>query len=386
MEPVDVAILGGGIAGLSAAWWLGELGGARPPRVVLLEREPELARQSSARSAALLRTASDDAVLEAFALESARLVRELEAGLGAPLVERRGLVLLGRGARAPAEGWERRVARQPHARPFAPEELARRAPHVVHAGEEAWLFPDEGCLDVARLVGALARGAAERGVELRTRSGAHALERTAEGFVAHVAGGARVAARQVVVAAGGWSADLGRLAGARVALRPTRRHLFVTLPVPGIDPAAPVVWNERTGFYSRPEAGGLLACACDTLDADPAEHGVEPRVEAAWRAKCADNLRGLPTLALARAWSGTRTFARDERFVVGPDPDAPGLHWCAGLGGHGMTAGFAAGRLAAEQVLGRATDARFAAAFAPERLLSRARPPGSAAGSGATGG
>jgi glycine/D-amino acid oxidase-like deaminating enzyme len=41
-------------------------------------------------------------------------------------------------------------------------------------------------------------------------------------------------------------------------------------------------------------------------------------------------------------WSGLRTFAEDRQPVLGADPRVPGLHWCAGLGGHGMTIGLGA--------------------------------------------
>ena len=55
--------------------------------------------------------------------------------------------------------------------------------------------------------------------------------------------GATLEAETTVLAAGGWAGRLGVAAGARVALRPTRRHLLVTASDPEVDRTWPVVWN-----------------------------------------------------------------------------------------------------------------------------------------------
>jgi glycine/D-amino acid oxidase-like deaminating enzyme len=67
-----------------------------------------------------------------------------------------------------------------------------------------------------------------------------------------------------------------------------------------------------------------------------------------------------------------RTFSKDHRFVIGPDSRLSGLHWAAGLGGHGITTGPAVGRLAAEWLVTGASSREFADAFTPERLLEAA--------------
>ena len=49
---------------------------------------------------------------------------------------------------------------------------------------------------------------------------------------------------------------------------------------------------------------------------------------------------------------GAGMLTPDDRFVVGPDPGLEGFFWVAGLGGHGMSAGLAAGRVAADLIVG----------------------------------
>jgi hypothetical protein len=66
-----------------------------------------------------------------------------------------------------------------------------------------------------------------------------------------------------------------------------------------------------------------------------------------------------------------RTMTSDGRFAIGPDPDVRGLHWAAGLGGHGMLCAAVVGEIAAARLLDEESvvDAA-AAACDPARLAS----------------
>ena len=118
-----------------------------------------------------------------------------------------------------------------------------------------------------------------------------------------------------------------------------------------IEDDRPTVWSEGTGFYHRPELGGLLVCICDEDDVDPDRLEVDPDIEEAMLAAARRELDGMEDVALARIWSGIRTHAHGGHFQLGPDPLVAGLYWVAGLGGHGMTCGIELGRRAAEALL-----------------------------------
>ena len=99
----------------------------------------------------------------------------------------------------------------------------------------------------------------------------------------------------------------------------------------------------------------MLTSPCDATPHDPRE----PQLDSAAAELLFDKLRrAFPSLVDANvvsSWACLRTFARDERFVIGPDPEVNGLIWVAGLGGHGMTTSPAVGRLGAAAVLGDET-------------------------------
>jgi D-arginine dehydrogenase len=343
-----ILILGGGVAGLSTAWWLARQG-ARD--VVLVERERALATHSSRKNAAILRTATDDPEIEALALRGAEFLRDPPEGFSErPLADRCGVLIAVAESGAELPAWERRAYDDGRARAIDP---ATVAPGFAVPGMRCAWFAGEGRIEIDALLEGFERGARRAGVRFEVGAGPSELLVASDAVVgARLADGREIRAGKTMIAAGGWAARLATAAGSRVELRPTRRHLVVTASDPRIDPRGPVVWVESDAFYARPEAGGLLLCACDEVDADPDFTGVVPAERESALAKGARWLPGLLPAPVARAWSGIRTLTRDGRFVIGADRDVRGLFWAAGLGGHGMVCGPAVGEIAAEALLG----------------------------------
>lgn len=365
--PASTLIVGGGIAGLATAWWLGRAGAGS---VRLLERDSQLAGRSSALNAAILRTLDPDPEVTALSERSARFLRTPPEGFCEhPLVDACGLILTadaGPASEALA-GWIAHCDPRSEVERLDAADLRALAPHYDAREQSAWRFPHEGRLDVAHLCDAFARGARRAGVELRTGADGEVRRLLSDrGRVRGVelADGRRLEAERVVLAAGGWAGNLGARAGSRLALHATRRHLLVTEPDAALDPRWPVVWRHGEDFYCRPESGGMLLCACDQSDvADPDALQRDPEVLELFAAKTADNLPTLADAGAAHWWCGLRTFTPTGRFAIGDDPEVAGLFWVAGLGGHGMSAGAEAGRLAAALLCGE--DPPEARAFRP---------------------
>jgi len=329
-----VVVVGGGIAGLATARALA----VRGREVVLFEREALPGTASTGRNAAIFRLAVAEPVNVRLALRT----REI----GAELVT--GGVVTGCGGLYPCldDAVRRSIlgaARCAGVREARPGEL----PPFVRPGP-AIASPQDGVIDTGALVQALARDAVRHGAVIRLRTSVDSLDVQAGRVTGVVAGGERVPAETVVDATGAWSPGLPGAEGIDVGVRPARRHLMV-LDTPEAARVRGILWDLVAGFYVRPESGGVLASPCDETAMDAAD--VEVPVSSEAPALLFDKLARLaPALADAsvrRCWAGLRPLTPDHRFVVGPDPVLEGLFRAGGFGGHGMSAGAAAGEVAA---------------------------------------
>lgn len=375
MSRPDVVVIGGGIAGLATTWRLA-VSGARP---VLLEREPLLAAHASGRNAAIFRQIDGDLPGAQLAQRTRQLLPELG---GSPLLDVTGAVYVGDEARLAALAEAAREAGVTAER-FDAAELRRRVP-ALEGGEviAGILFPGDGVLDLHALMSALTSAATSRGAEIRTRAGVRGLkvrDGKLEGVVLET--GEELLVPRVVMAAGAWTAELGRAAGLPLPIVPRRRHLAMLVSEGAVvepgRPRGPVVWRLDEPVYFRPETGGVLASPCDEEVWAP---GIPPTAPEAM-VQLADRLSRLaPELALysvRSAWACLRSFAPDGGLVAGVDPRLEGLTWVAGLGGRGMSSGLGLGEVAAAAVLGQ--PHALAHALSPARLLFPA-PSGSGSG------
>jgi D-arginine dehydrogenase len=365
----DVIIVGGGVAGLSAARALAE----KKLRVLLLEREPQLATQASGNNAAIFRPFEHEA---ASALLPRRSRQLLEAWFGTALLEITGLVLVSHAAEpvsllaaaAMSGGVAHSVLDGSQLRALAPSLAGGEARHAL-------LLHEGGVLDVPALTTGLARQARAMGAELRTNVAVQAFTQ-ARGRITGVtlAGGEQLAASSVIVAAGAWNASLGEVSGAEMPLVPLRRHLIELETHAAIAAAEPVVWRLEDEVYYRKQGSGVLASPCDESRATLTVSSSAPAIsDASAAVTLNDKLqRTAPELAdgsIVRAWACLRTFAHDRELVLGSDPRVQGLYWFGGLGGRGMSVAPAAAEWLSACVLGEAVPPA-AAALSPARLLS----------------
>lgn len=378
MQDFDFAIVGAGIAGVSAAYYLApQL--ASGARVVILEREHVPAYHTTGRSAALHSETYGSAEIRAITVASGRFYRAPPAGFADhPVLTPRGAVVAGHAGqeaaiRAAAADYARLV---PSVRWIEPAEVLRLQPLLKPetCGGGAVFEPEADDMDVAAIHGGFLKGARAAGGVLRLNAEVTALDRKDGRWVIRLRDGESIGAANIVNAAGAWADVLGGMAGcAPIGLVPKRRTAFTFDSPPGHDLAAmPMVIDFDESFYFKPEVGQFLGSLADETpsppcDAQPEEIDVATAV---------DRIETASTLAIRRIknkWAGLRSFVADKNLVAGYDPKVAGFFWLAGQGGYGIQTAAAAGRLAADLALGKGVPADVAGLGIDEAALSPAR-------------
>ncbi|MEI2806685.1 NAD(P)/FAD-dependent oxidoreductase [Albidovulum sp.] len=355
----DFLIIGGGIAGVSAAARLSHLG-----RVTLLEAEDHLAHHASGRSAALFEPNYGLAPVVALSQASEDHFHEAGGGVLSP----RGLMLVaGAGedaafeADARALGLDEIAAADARAMvPLLGPALARAA-HADHAWD----------IDTDRLIQSFLREAKENRAEVVTRARVTGLGRDRGVWRATTAAGEREG-RILVNAAGAWVDEVARMAGVRpLGFTPLRRSM-ARIPAPaGHDLSRwPMLMGAGETWYAKPDAGALIVSPSEEDPSHPHDAWPDDLVLAEGLARY-EAMVTTPVTRLLASWAGLRTFAPDRVLVIGPDPSEPSFVWLSGQGGYGFQTSPAASRLAADLLAGRppALDTGTVAALSPARFV-----------------
>ena len=320
-------VIGGGIAGASAAAWLSE-----SSEVWLYEMEDVLAFHTTGRSAALYVSNYGSTGMRPLSIASRPyLENPPEEYVDAPLLTDRGLLWIA-GQHA-FEDLEHLMG--PHSEPLSPAE----AVGMVPALSQEWLSgaileKDAADIDVAALHQSFVRRARSNGAKIEVGAPVTGIEERSAGWRVTTTHGA-IDCDVVVNAAGAWGDQTAALAGIpTVGLAPKRRTAFM---VPGRDGAStwPMVVDSRQEFYFKPDGPQFLCSLAEEEPSDPTDP--RPRMEdVALAIERINSATNLEIRSVNSQWTGLRTFAPDRELVIGEEPTAPGFFWLVGQGGTGI--------------------------------------------------
>ncbi len=367
----DFVIIGGGIAGASAAYFLARDG----RRVAVLEREAQPGYHSTGRSAALFTENYGPRAIRALSIASRPFFETPPEGLvEAPVLTDRGVLFFapeGQEAALARAAEEGRAAGAPLTE-ISPDEALALLPLLRRDQVKAAML-ETGAkdMDVHALHQGFLRLLKRHGGEIVTRAEVEAVSRTDAGWTVTTRAGDSFAAPVVINAAGAWADEVGSLAGVRpIGLQPKRRTACLVSVPAGMSPDRwPMVLDAEETFYAKPDAGKLLVSPADATPV-PA-HDVQP--EELDVAIAIDRLMGaldLDVRAVDHKWAGLRSFVADGVPVVGARAGEPGFFWLAGQGGYGIQTSAAMGELASALAQGKPVPEHIAARGITETTLS----------------
>lgn len=336
MQTADFLIVGGGIAGVSAAARLAAHG-----RTVLLEAESGFGYHSSGRSATFYHFGIGKSVVRGMTAFSRAHFETPSAG-GATLSRPSPALFI-----APPEMLAGLDALEAEMRPYSDElerldaDAVRDMVPVLRCGGDgivAAVLDRTACrLDSEALQQDYRAAIKRAGGQSVTGARIVAIERDGASWIATTAAGDRFSAPILVNAAGAWCDEIARLASVTpLGLQPLRRTIIVLDAPPDQEIGDwPFTKTAVDDFYMLPESGRLLACPVDEVPSEPADAQPE-EYDIALAAAKTEHYTSLAVRRISHSWAGLRTFTRDRIPVAGFAPDADGFFWLAGQGGYGL--------------------------------------------------
>ena len=375
----SVAIIGGGIAGLSVALRAAELGAP----VTVIERE-HIASGSSGLSAGIFNINSTEELQVRVRVRARAMLDRFEAENGLHLA-RIGYVRLAKNARH-VELFEavielhKEVGVEPSTL-ITPAQLRRLVPHLRTDDLTAAIYnPRDGHTDGPLVCGVMAERATAAGAVIRPKTRFLGLERGTRTRHRLRTSGGDVEADIVINAAGAWAEEVGDLLGAPLPLV-NQRHEVIKVRLPDeVSYTVPMVQGyipgeAEAGYFRQDGPDTMIAgmhtyAALDHLgsaDPDDYQRGVEWETWEAVAQHVSDRLR-VDGLGFEPGWTGLYPISADGEFIVGPYESDPTIVACGGLGGHGIVGGLGVGPAAAEwAILGEPAGFPEATVLLPDR-------------------
>ena len=349
----DVAVIGGGVVGLSIAYNLAKMGSKK---VVVLERR-YLGAGSSGRSAGGVREQFNSESMIKIARRSLDMYEKLSDELNFNILLRQEGYLILASSEDDLESIKRDVRLQNsygvRSRIVSPEEIKEIVPELNTATITGGSFNRrDGVAFPFPVVWGYARSAEKLGVEIRKAT--EVTEILVEnGSVKGVkANGETIECDFVVNAAGGWSHKIYEMAGLKAVNKPVKGEILATEPLkPFLDP---MVANITSGLYfnqsMRGEIIGGLKNGKTTTDLSSS---LEFLVTFAREiTKILPRLKGVKVL---RQWAGLYDMTPDGLPILG-ETEIEGFVQANGFSGHGFTLAPAVGELLAKLILTGKTD------------------------------
>jgi glycine/D-amino acid oxidase-like deaminating enzyme/glycine cleavage system aminomethyltransferase T len=364
-----VIVIGGGIAGCSAAYHLASLG---MTDVVLLERAA-LSSGTTWHSTGNMETYRDDPLIYSmvrYAVESfPRLQTESGQDIGWRNVGR--VMYTDREDRLehfktlPELGRVRGIELQL----LSPDEVSRRLaiidPQSLVGG--LWV-PSDGRVNPTDVVMAYGKAARARGVRIQEQ--VEVLEVTVRDGIVRgvVTNKGAIACDTVILAAGLWSSAIANSCGLKLPLFALEHQYIITKPIANLDRNMPLFLSYDDQLYGREEVGGLMVGSLDDhalaisttelpqnfsfgLLAERWEQ-FEPYMVTAMQ-----RFPVLRTVEIKMQLNGPESFTPDGQMLLGPIAGVDGLYSTCGFNSNGIALAPAAGKFIAEWIVDGAPSA-----------------------------
>ena len=350
-KTADVVIIGGGIVGLSIAYYLAL---KKAGRIVLFEKG-QLGEGSTSRCVGGIRTQFSTEINIRFSLESLKTFEQFGEEFGVnPEFKRIGYLFFA------TTDWEMEIFKENiklqkkfniPVELLSPDEISTRWPYLRIDDILGGTFCSwDGYAGPSEILSGFAGGAKRAGVKIY--EGAEVSRILSEkGKVKGVKVGEEVISTSTVVNAGGpYAASIGEMVGIKIPVKPLRRQIFVTAPFHLTDCPFPLTIDFHRGWYFRQEGDGLLLSG--PLDLEPSFNlNIDYEAMAETSENSMSRVPVLEKARIARGWAGLYEISPDNHAIMGRVPEVEGFILANGFSGHGFQHSPGVGKVISELIV-----------------------------------
>jgi len=348
----DIVIIGGGILGISTAYYLAK----RDQKNIVLLEKSLLAQESTGLCVGGVRQQFSHPANIRLSQETVALFEQFKEEFHVDIgFHQVGYLFLAQ----KKETWKDFLASvelQKQLRApveiLSPDEIKYRWPYLCVKDLCGGTFGSkDGYADPYSAAMAFANAAKKLGVRILEKTKATRIHIRGDRIKGIETTSGEISSPIVVNTAGPWGGEIARLAGLEFPVLPYRRQVFMTKPFYEVPHPIPMIIDFDPSFYFRGEKPGLLMGMSDpdepsSFNTHVDQNFLEKIIEIAI-------LRSpvLEETQILRGWSGLYSITPDENPIVGAIPEIRGLYCAIGFSGHGFQHGPPIGRILSELIL-----------------------------------
>jgi sarcosine oxidase subunit beta len=352
-----IIIIGGGIMGVSTAYFLAKRG---QRDVILLERDL-LAQASTGLCVGGIRQQFSHPANILLSQETIRQLRDFEREFHTKIdFHQTGYLFLTKEQPTWEAFGECVKIQHQYGVPvevLSPEEVKHRWPYLEVENLKGGIFgPEDGYVDPYDVTMAIANKTRKMGISILERTEVTDIFLENGRITGVETSQGPISSKIIVNAAGAWGGEIARMAGIDLPVQPYRRQVFITKAFNAIPRPVPMIIDMDTQFYIRGYAPGILMGMTD-LDELPSFHThVDRSFMEQVTAAALERVPVLKQAEILRGWGGLYAMTPDENPIIGEIPGIKGFFCATGFSGHGFQHGPAVGRILSELILDRNTS------------------------------
>ena len=367
-KTADIAIIGGGILGISTAYFLSR---NKNLETVVFEKDL-LAQGSTGLSVGGIRQQFSHPANISLSQITLQFFEDFQNRHGTPLqFNKVGYLFLAQ----KKDTWEDFKAnvqtQRAHGVPveiLSPDELRKRWP-FLHVEDllGATFGPEDGYADPYQITMALAGAARSAGVSIYEKTKVTDISVRKDNIRGVRTNRGSVSVPIVINTAGPWAGEVCRMAGCSYPVFPYRRQVFVTKAFPLLSMPIPLILDFDFLSYFRGEGPAVLMGKSDPEEPTSFNTQVDRAfMERIIEAVC-QRAPVLEKAEIAKGWAGLYTITPDENAIIGAIPEVGGFFCAMGFSGHGFQHGPAVGRILSDLITSSHTQIDLSP-FSPERF------------------